>query len=189
MTLERLGKFLDSTAGLGVILLCLAAVLVPIWLLVRKWNGGRYTGQILSISAIMLVSLAFFVLSFWFPARGEVSAAVVPRIWVGLLWVFCLYLLVRTLRGREEPPSRTGDLSVVFQFMGLAIGYLVLIQLLGYFISTFLFLIAAMTMLAYRRWLRLLAIVGGWVVFVYLVFYRVLFVPLPKGMLIRLLTR
>ena len=189
MTLSQLGEFLDSTAGLGVIVACLAVLLLVIRIPARKWKEGRYTGGILTIAAICLVGLVFLLLSLWFPIRGEVSAAVIPRLWVAGLLACCLYLLVRTLRGREEADARAGDLGLVFRFMGLSVGYLVLIYLVGYYISTFLFLVAAVITLGYRHWLRLLAVAGGWVVFIYVVFFRVLYVPLPGGVLFRLLAR
>lgn len=189
MTLSQLGVFLDSTAGMGVILACLTASLAAIRVPTRKWQDGRYTGGILAIAAIALVGFVFLLLSFWFPIRGEVSAAVIPRLWVAGLWACCLYLLVRTLRGREDPDAPARGLSLVFEFMGLSVGYLVLMYLVGYYLSTLLFLIAAIITLGYRRWLRLLAVAGGWVIFVYVVFFRLLYVPLPGGVLFRLLAR
>lgn len=189
MTLSQLGEFLDSAAGLGVILACLAALLAAIRFPARRWKDGRYAGGILAIAAIALVGLVFLLLSLWFPIRGEVSAAVIPRLWVAGLLACCLYLLVRTLRGREDPDERSGGLALVFQFMGLSVGYLMLMYLVGYYLSTFLFLIAAIVTLGYRHWLRLLAVAGGWVIFVYVVFFRVLYVPLPNGVLFRLLAR
>ena len=46
-----------------------------------------------------------------------------------------------------------------------------------------------MLILSYRRWPILLAVTGGWILVSYLVFARVLFVPLPAGALIERLFR
>jgi hypothetical protein len=56
--------------------------------------------------------------------------------------------------------------------------------LIGYFVASLVFITVAMTMLSYKRRFVILAISGGWMVFSYLVFYRLLYVPLPQGLLI-----
>jgi hypothetical protein len=71
--------------------------------------------------------------------------------------------------------------------MGITLAYLVLIILVGYFIASVIFLAVAMTLLTYRRRSVILAISGGWLVFSYVIFYRVLYVPLPRGLLITML--
>lgn len=189
MALGGLGQFLDSLPGLAVMVAALAAVLAALRFPLARWQQGRYTGRVLVVVALMFVALVFLLLSVWFPARGEVSAAAVPRLWVFGLMACCLYLLVRTFRGGEAADPRSDHLSLVLLYMGLSVGYLVLIQLLGFFLSSFLFLVAAMSVLGYRKRLVLLAVAVGWVAFAYLVFYRMLFVPLPEGLLVRLLTR
>ena len=73
------------------------------------------------------------------------------------------------------------------KFIAATVGYIVLMVLVGYFIASLAFLAVTMTLLSYRRRLVILAISCGWMVFSYLVFYRVLFVPLPQGLLINTL--
>lgn len=184
---RELGIFLNSTAGFWVICTALLILLYAGRFVLKRFIGKEYLGQALVITAIVLITAVFFALSFWFPIRGEVSAAVIPRLWIACIIACCVFLAARILRKTEDPDPAVRDLSLPFKFMGLTIAYLVLIVLSGYFIASVIFIAVAMTLLSYRRRLVILSISGGWLAFSYLVFYRVLFVPLPRGLLITML--
>jgi len=86
--------------------------------------------------------------------------------------------------GKEEKDPEKGRMDTVFLFLGLVILYLIAIQILGYFISSFIFVMLAMYMLSYKKIITMLSVTAGWLVFSYFAFYKLLFVPLPKGSLI-----
>jgi len=168
----------------------LAALLVLLFAgrsVIKKTSGKVYLGQILVIMALAFLSLVFLVMTIWFPVRGEVSAAVVPRIWIAGIFACLIYLFIHILRKTEDPDEPAGDVGLSFKFMGITLAYIVLMVLVGYFIASLCFLAATMTLLSYRRPLVILAISFGWMLFSYLVFFRVLFVPLPRGILINAL--
>jgi hypothetical protein len=71
--------------------------------------------------------------------------------------------------------------DLVWTFALLLVGYVLALYYLGYFISTFLFLIVSMSLLGQRRPAVLLAVPVGWLLLSYWVFVRLLYVPLPVG--------
>ncbi|OHD81559.1 MAG: hypothetical protein A3J97_08970 [Spirochaetes bacterium RIFOXYC1_FULL_54_7] len=150
----------------------------------KKPIGKEYLGQGTVILVLMLVSAVFLALTIWFPVRGEVSAAVVPRLWIVGIYSCLIYLVVKILRKTEDPDEVAGDLILPFKFIFATIGYIVLMVLIGYFLASLFFIAVTMTLLHYKRRFVILAISGGWMVFSYLIFYRVLYVPLPQGLLI-----
>ena len=77
-----------------------------------------------------------------------------------------------------EITGGTGKLLALFGFMG---AYLWVSELLGYYISTLLFLILCTTFLGNKRHFAGVSLSIGWLVFVYLVFVQVLQIPLPQG--------
>jgi hypothetical protein len=181
--------FLDTLPGMAAIVAGIIILLAAIRLVLQRSAIRKNTGLLMMLAGLLLFCLVFLLLSFGFPSKGQVSASVVPRLWIFGLVACCIYLFISTLRGNEEPDPAVGHLSLVFLFIGLSIVYMILIEVIGFYISSFLFLAAGMLVLAYRRWAVLLTVAGGWVVFSYLVFNRILFVPLPDGALIELLTR
>ena len=80
------------------------------------------------------------------------------------------------------PPKTTSLLRTpVTPFVILMIIYVPSVSLLGYYVSTFVFIVIAMVLLGERRPGRVAGIAEGWLVFSYVVFARLLFVPLPVG--------
>jgi hypothetical protein len=184
---KQLGVFLNSTTGIWVLCAALLVLLFAGRVVMKRSRGKEYSGQVMVIMALALVSAYFLVLTFWFPVRGEVSAAVVPRLWILGIFACLAYLAVKIIGKTETPDEAAGDLPLPLRFMAVTAGYIVLMVLVGYFIASFFFLVVTMTLLSYRRRVVMLAVSAGWMVFSYLVFYRVLFVPLPQGIVIRAL--
>ncbi|MBW2000184.1 MAG: hypothetical protein JRJ29_19770, partial [Deltaproteobacteria bacterium] len=52
---------------------------------------------------------------------------------------------------------------------------------MGYFVSSFLFLAVMMHILSYKKKTVIYMVAVGWVVFSYLIFYRLLYIQLPLG--------
>ncbi|MBN1670124.1 MAG: tripartite tricarboxylate transporter TctB family protein [Kiritimatiellae bacterium] len=155
---------------------------IAIWL--RFGGGPQRLGRavvpllLLSISAVFAFSTAAF------PAHDRVGPAVVPRLWIGVLVPVSLGLLVQALRGRPVRAAREVRPRLAPAFAGLLCLYLAGLYLVGYFVSSFLALPAAMRLLGYRRWRIMAAVSAAWLCGAYLVFYRLLHVPLPVGRLV-----
>jgi hypothetical protein len=66
----------------------------------------------------------------------------------------------------------------------MTILYLIVMQIIGYNMATIIYLISGMYFLTYRNWKVMISLTAGWVLFSYFAFYRLLYVPLPRGLLI-----
>jgi putative tricarboxylic transport membrane protein len=100
-------------------------------------------------------------------------------IWAGLSFL----LLITAWRSRKEDPLFRGRVGLVLMAAMGSIAYLFLMPLLGYFLATSLFAVGLMMALDRKRWISILLVSLGWIVFAYFIFYRLLCVPLPLGIL------
>jgi len=174
-----------NTFRLLAIILC--AVFLIIWFLIwRSQKKSWLNGIILPLFFIFL-SLIFYLLSFSFPSNEDVGPAIVPRLWIFILIPLNLVLLVSILIKKEKIMSTTDSNRSVFKFLGLLVLYLLGIHFLGYFFSTFFFVIAGILLLGYKNIRMTLIISACWLLFSYLVFYKLLYVPLPQGLILEML--
>ena len=65
--------------------------------------------------------------------------------------------------------------------MVILAAYYFAMETMGYFLSSFLFLVVLMHILSYKRKLIIYIVSTGWVLFSYIVFYKLLFIQLPLG--------
>ncbi len=150
-------------------------------LYLRRPFFNKKRGTILVSLFLLSLSLLFLYITFSFPEEEGVGPATVPRLWIGLLILFNIFLIYRVVRGIEGPDEETGDPWKTLKFIVLMTVYIGLLDIIGYFIDTFLFLIIAPLMLYYKRIVNLIAISVIWVVFVYYVFVQTLHIPIPLG--------
>jgi putative tricarboxylic transport membrane protein len=96
-------------------------------------------------------------------------------------------LLVGILKGRiqvkEKPLFERGGFRRVIFVVGLLLGYLILIEGIGYFPSTFLFFTAMVLFLGQSRILKTLLTSAACTFFLYAIFRLWLKSPLPTGFL------
>ncbi len=144
-----------------------------------------YLGNLLLPLVVLLCALALYFLSLEFPDQEEVGPAVVPQLWVLFTTALCVALITQAVLRRGDRDPAPGHILRVLLFGGWLVLYLSAISVLGYFLSTFVFLIGAMYFLGYRRPLVAIAVATVWVAFSYLVFARLLYIPLPVGPLLR----
>lgn len=153
-----------------------------VYFLKREWLSGDTV-----IAGFLLVfSLFLFILTKDFP-RGKLATSVgpasMPRLWIYGLWIFCTWLVFQTVRGKHSPKnSDSGNVRIPLGLVGLMFGYLLAIRYAGYYVSTVLFLSAGAYQLNYRKYWIIVVTVLGFVVLSYVIFYRILQVPLPRGM-------
>ncbi|MBT3360418.1 MAG: tripartite tricarboxylate transporter TctB family protein [Rhodospirillales bacterium] len=138
---------------------------------------------------IPLVLLALIAVYFFetldYPVQEDVGPAAVPYLWMVFTTGFCAYLAVRALgrKGKPDPvPGRVGFVAISVAWLAL---YLFAIQTVGYFLSTFVFLVVSTYALTYRKWPVIFALAAGWMVFSYFVFFKLLYIPLPVGPLLK----
>jgi putative tricarboxylic transport membrane protein len=83
--------------------------------------------------------------------------------------------------GTSDDAGDPGSARRAFTLMGLTIGYAALLAPLGFVLSTPLYMAAAMWLLRLRSWLLLTVVPIVFTLLFFVVFVRVLRVPLPTG--------
>jgi hypothetical protein len=179
--LRKTALYLNTPTGFFVLLATVAAFVVVFILLSRVVVRKEYRGQFVVLATLVFVALSFFVMTFGFRKSGSVSADVVPRLWILGILACAVYLLVIMLRGTEDPDPTGGALVPPIRYILICLAYLLAMPYLGFFIGSVVFLVTGMLVLSYRKWIVILSVSAGWLAFSYLLFYRLLFVPLPMG--------
>jgi tripartite-type tricarboxylate transporter receptor subunit TctC len=163
----------------------LSLILVITWLStsygVYKSNYSPILGRFMIIGFFLLVSILFLIQSLNFPSSSAVGPAAVPRLWIFMLIPLNLLLLFKTFRNVKEISDSGPRVDIVLSFIGFLIVYLLVMQVAGYFLSTFGFIIVGLYYLGYRKWRNIFIISGSWILFSYIIFYKTLYVPLPLG--------
>ncbi len=144
----------------------------------------HYTGRILFPIFFISLSLFFWMLSARFADGDAYGPAVVPRLWAFLLTLCSLILYLKVLAGKESEDPKPGRLDIVLRFIVLLMLYIPAIKFIGYFISTIVFLPVAMWLLGYRNRIAIIVITIAWMLLSYVLFFRILHVALPQGILI-----
>ena len=146
-----------------------------------KGQTPRFTGNILLPLSILLMCSVFYTQTLDFPKVEDVGPEVVPYLWMIFLVTFSIFLLFQAVKKRGQPDPEPGQLRTLFIYAAFIILYLILIESAGYFISTFIYLVVSMLYLGFRNRLTIVAISLGWLVFSYVIFYKLLYIPLPIG--------
>lgn len=148
----------------------------------------RYIGNLLLPLIVLALVAISFVQTLDFPQPGQdVGPAGVPYLWMLFAAFFCVMLIGQAALKKMPPDPIPGRIGFVILFAGWLAVYLVAIQSVGYYLSTFVFLIVSMYILTYRNYAVMLAVTVIWLVFAYVVFGQLLFIQLPEGPLMQLL--
>ena len=179
---DRLSLFSSGVPFALATLALLAAAMLAIGLTSRRKNCG--TAESLLLPAIFLIMGLVFLLKTWgFASEEGVGPRVVPQLWIILLCLLSLGIGIRVAMQAHRPHSVPAASIRVARFIALLALYLCAIALVGYFISTFVFLPVCMALIGYRSARGMLIAACAWLAFSYVVFVRLFFVPLPRGWL------
>jgi putative tricarboxylic transport membrane protein len=149
---------------------------IVVW--VRHSGKRQYLGNILVPCILIAVSVVFMTLTFRFARQEEAGPELIPRLWIYLMIVLSAIILWQVFRGKDKVASKTGLLIFV---MAALIGYFAAMPYLGYFLSTFLFIVLLLNVLSYPKKVLIYVIAGGWCLASYLVFYKLFYIQLPLG--------
>ncbi|MBL6959054.1 MAG: tripartite tricarboxylate transporter TctB family protein [Rhodospirillales bacterium] len=144
-----------------------------------------HIGNLLLPLIILTLVAVLFVQSLDFPTGEDVGPAAVPYLWIGFSSVFCISLIVQAFFGKGKPDPVPGKIGFVILFVGWLAVYLAAIEPVGYFLSSFIFLVGSMYVLTYRNHVVIFTVSIGWLIFSYVVFAKFLFIPLPIGPLLQ----
>ncbi len=133
---------------------------------------------------LIIFSLFLYTLTGDFPS-GKLSKtagpAAMPRLWLYGLVFFNGWLLTQQLRNIQQEKRPAPNRWQAVGLAGLMFVYLAALPYLGYYISTFVFLLAGSYLLRYRKHWLIVSTAAGFTALSYLIFNQVLQVPLPLG--------
>jgi putative tricarboxylic transport membrane protein len=156
-------------------------------------------GSIVFAGLILAVGLVYEIMALNMP-RGRLSYPG-PGLFPMIIGVFLIATALGCLlqeilpRKRSEGPSasplpnqdsaapRDRNVNKTFQLMALMIGYTLALKPLGFLIAIWTFLVAAIRIFGYRRWVPALAMAAFIAAISYVSFVLWLKVPLPLGIL------
>jgi tripartite-type tricarboxylate transporter receptor subunit TctC len=185
--LEKAGLMVSYLSG-GVIPLWLAATIILLLTLLLLFAVSgfsfRNVGYDRMVAAGMFWVAAFFLYQtflFRIPAKVNVTApALIPGIWIAVLMGLSLLLMMRS-KGETPPAGTTPYPRIVLTMILYMVLYLILMQWVGYYLVTPLFIMAAMALLKYRKVSFMVINAFGFVLFSYFVFSGLLSIELPMG--------
>lgn len=175
-------EFFSEGKGLAILGMLLGVGIVALNFAFRFSKRKNYTGQTIIPSLMVALSLLFLAITFGFP-QEEAGPTLIPRLWIFWLILLSSAILTMCIRGKGKPDPKTGRIWFLMSGVALMFGYYICIIYLGYFISTFVFLAAMMYMLSCRKPLTIFLVCSGWMLFSYLIFYKLLYIQLPLGVL------
>jgi len=181
----NLDKNSSKTPFLAGFLLLISGIIAGIIYIISKKKNIKLKGTVVILAFSLLLAIAFYYISYFFPAPREglfVGAGTVPKVWSVFLITASIIGLITYYKNPVGETTKKGEnVKSVIVLAGLVFIYISFISFLGFFISTALFLIAAMLLMNYRNYLSVVITTVLVLLFMYIVFIKVLMVPLPLG--------
>lgn len=158
----------------------------------------KYIHQDLLMAVILfLIGLFFFIGSFGLPKSDNPVSNIhtFPQLASGALLIFSIYNIWQgweksrklnrdIAEGKEVVPELSAEkLKFPLIGVGFILLYAIGVAVIGFFVSTAVFLFASIYYLGYRKIWVILCIIGGLELFIYILFVRILFTRLPAGLL------
>ncbi|WP_243297831.1 tripartite tricarboxylate transporter TctB family protein [Bacillus litorisediminis] len=139
-----------------------------------------------TISLILgIIAIGYLVLSFRLPAYPyvPVDSDVVP-ITLSLILLFLSFVLFfQKDNHKRDTKLPNGEVKVILTVMGFVLVYIILLEMLGFFLTTALFIFINSWYLGYKKWLSNVIVSLSVPLFIYLLFNAFLQIQLPKGIL------
>ena len=182
--MEEMFVFLSGGTGLLLWTAGFPAVLFAVWAATGRDRLAPWRVRILICAALLYLSFVFFFLSFGLEEIEAVgsSARTAPRLWSAGLALFTLDQLRRTLQGRAPRDPESGDIRRVLATAAVVAFSLWGMDIAGYYLSSGIMLLVLCLLLGERRPAVFLSLTGGWVLFSWAVFSRMLNLNLPSGL-------
>jgi len=151
----------------------------------------RRPGELLFALLLLVFSVAAFWQSYGISGfSGKTTPGVFPMLASGVMVISGLVILVSATRKPPRPDDAPGFFADVLPLnyivlIGLVFGYVVLMPLVGFVVSSALFLFCAFQFLWRKNPLVVLMLTALTLAVIYLVFREVFQVVLPQGTLLR----
>lgn len=139
--------------------------------------------NIISSLIAMAIAIFFYYNTLDFPSikSTETGADFMPKIFSGGLMILGIILFVQSFFTKEKSPEE--KMNMIALTAGILLIYLFFIQLLGFYSSTILFMIALLLITKVRKMTILIFVPVGISFFIFIFFEKMLKVPIPSGFL------
>lgn len=133
------------------------------------------------------VSLVFYIYTFSFPEidQGFTGPGTIPTFYCILAFILGVILMIKgwfeKRKSNQEKVVEQKHLKLVLLFMGIFALYIFGFIYLGFYLSTILFLVVCLLITKIKKPILLISIPLGTVIFIYIVFERILRIVLPTG--------
>ena len=167
--------------------LIFAVLIFMILFSIFKFDFHKINFNIILSGFFLWIAVFFYYQTMLFDIPDDLnitSPALIPRIWAINLFIVVIWNIINELKGKNKP-VKTGNYKLTGKIVLLLLIYFVAIPYIGYYLSTPLFLIAAMYVLKYKKWSIMIINAFGFVLFSYLVFDILLKIELPLGRFLR----
>lgn len=131
---------------------------------------------------IIILSLGLYRVSIEFPKGADIF----PQVALGSMIFLAVILIILDLKKKQQnskPQGRKTGWLRPYLIFALTTLYIVSITSIGFFVSTCIFIVVIMFYLGLRKLLNYVITLMVIVVFYYLLFIRLLHVPLPQGLI------
>jgi hypothetical protein len=172
--------YLSEGPGLMMLAAALLCIVAGTGIAVHRSAKKQLFGEILLPCSMIALSILFLFITFGFPSE-EAGPSAVPRLWIFWLCVLSGAIIWQTLKRKDIEVKESGRLGFLLFVTLILVAYYFAMQIIGYFLSTFIFLVLMMHVLSYKRKLVIITVASGWIGFSYLVFYKLLYIQLPLG--------
>lgn len=147
----------------------------------RLFTYLRQPDRLFAIAVIVLCAVLYAVTgTMQAPVTpGEISASTFPLLTLLAIALICIFILVSPVQGEAKPSGSWKGVPAII----LTTAYIALIEPMGFFVVTPLFLIAQPLLENFRRYVMLVISTALITLSVYWLFVDVLAIPLPAGLL------
>jgi tripartite tricarboxylate transporter TctB family protein len=141
---------------------------------------SKKPGELALAAFFVFLGIVLYVSTAEFPERAQTSTAVYVR-FVGLgMAILSAVDFVMTLKKKSGKVELFNNKKYFFGLVGMMLAYMMLLMLnVGFMIATIPFLAATSLLLGYRNWKIMAISFVGILLSTYLVFFKMLQVPMP----------
>jgi len=171
---------------LWVVAILFALIIVLLLLVIFRFDFRKLSFNVLFAGFFIWVAGFFYYQTMLFDipkGLNITNPALIPGIWCVALLIFSIWNIYNELKGKNKP-FKPGNVRLVSKILVALLLYFVAIPFVGYFLSTPVFLLAAMYILKYRKWTIMVINAFGFVLFSYFIFELLLKIDLPLGILL-----
>ena len=183
--MEELASSLNNIKGLATIVGVGALLLVLALCVFAACGKKDRLGPLAMAFVMMEVAAAFLFLTQGIEDNEfmESSPRLMPLLWGIPLLLVSVLQLIRVWRAPSIKAPKHGRLDKVFIVFVVVCAAIMSFKTLGFFVSTGAMLAVLMLVLGERRFLLVVGMSAGWMLFTWLVFNKLLLLGLPVGTL------